>query len=214
MRSPRWPPEKSLLRPMGSGGEIRRRLLRQPRTGSCAFTRCSPRPCAAGRPRHRVPFCRRPGPSGKPWRGRCARRGLANVRFQPAQPRTRSPRACQLRDVHLVTLRPGCERLVLPQQTVRHRRGRPGRWFTSVRWNVNWPARSSRRGFGVAVPRRPASLAGAIRGVEADPARRSRHGNAAARWCARDRRTGGGHHPMGGIAGPRPCAGTPGHRRA
>lgn len=45
-----------------------------------------------------------------------ARRGLSNVSFRPAQPRERLGETLALGDLHLVTLRPGCERLVFPSK--------------------------------------------------------------------------------------------------
>jgi glycosyltransferase involved in cell wall biosynthesis len=41
---------------------------------------------------------------------------LANVQFRPAQPRTLLARSLALGDVHLVTLRRGCERYVFPSK--------------------------------------------------------------------------------------------------
>jgi colanic acid biosynthesis glycosyl transferase WcaI len=43
-------------------------------------------------------------------------RGLANVRFHPPQPRAHLAEALALGDLHLVTLLPGCERLVFPSK--------------------------------------------------------------------------------------------------
>ena len=45
-----------------------------------------------------------------------ARRGLDHVQFRPAQPRERLAAALGVGDVHLVTLLPGCERLVFPSK--------------------------------------------------------------------------------------------------
>jgi glycosyltransferase involved in cell wall biosynthesis len=44
------------------------------------------------------------------------RRGLGNVHFRPAQPRARLAATLGVGDVHLVTLLPGCERLVYPSK--------------------------------------------------------------------------------------------------
>jgi len=44
------------------------------------------------------------------------RRRLSNVQFRSPQPRTRLAEALALADVHLVTLRPGCERFVFPSK--------------------------------------------------------------------------------------------------
>ena len=45
-----------------------------------------------------------------------AQRGLNNIRFHPPQPRARLATSLALGDVHLVTLRPGCERSVFPSK--------------------------------------------------------------------------------------------------
>ena len=44
------------------------------------------------------------------------RRGLTNVRFLPPQPRAQLAAVLSAADVHLVTLRPGCERVVFPSK--------------------------------------------------------------------------------------------------
>ncbi|HTQ30175.1 MAG TPA: glycosyltransferase family 4 protein, partial [Opitutaceae bacterium] len=44
------------------------------------------------------------------------KRGLGNVRFFPPQPRERLGETLAVGDVHLVTLRPGCEQLVFPSK--------------------------------------------------------------------------------------------------
>lgn len=45
-----------------------------------------------------------------------ARRQLPNVQFRPAQPRARLSATLALGDVHLVTLKPGCEQYVFPSK--------------------------------------------------------------------------------------------------
>src|SRR5206468_3558862 len=45
-----------------------------------------------------------------------ARRGLPNVSFFPTQPRAQLAETLGVGDLHLVTLRPGCERLVFPSK--------------------------------------------------------------------------------------------------
>ncbi len=47
---------------------------------------------------------------------RVAALGLANVHFYPAQPRRQLAETLALADIHLVTLLPGCERLVFPSK--------------------------------------------------------------------------------------------------
>jgi glycosyltransferase involved in cell wall biosynthesis len=44
------------------------------------------------------------------------KRGLANVRFFPAQPRAQLAETLAVGDVHFVTLRPGCEQLAFPSK--------------------------------------------------------------------------------------------------
>jgi hypothetical protein len=91
-------------------------------------------------------------------------------------------------DVHLVTLRPGCEQLVYPSKLYGIAAvARPLVYVGPLECDL---ARTIQQvGFGVAVSvDAPASLALAIRGLQADPERRAAMGNAAARW-ARD--TGG-----------------------
>jgi glycosyltransferase involved in cell wall biosynthesis len=44
------------------------------------------------------------------------RRGLTNIQFRPPQPRARLAETLAVGDVHLVTLLPGCERLVFPSK--------------------------------------------------------------------------------------------------
>jgi colanic acid biosynthesis glycosyl transferase WcaI len=45
-----------------------------------------------------------------------AQRQLPNVQFQPAQPRARLAESLAMGDLHLVTLRPGCEHYVFPSK--------------------------------------------------------------------------------------------------
>jgi glycosyltransferase involved in cell wall biosynthesis len=128
------------------------------------------------------------GPRRKTLELQARRQGLTNVRFQPAQPRTRLAESLSVADVHLVTLRPGCEQLVYPSKLYGIAAvARPLVYVGPLECDL---ARTIQQvGFGVAVSvDAPASLALAIRGLQADPERRAAMGNAAARW-ARD--TGG-----------------------
>jgi colanic acid biosynthesis glycosyl transferase WcaI len=128
------------------------------------------------------------GPRRKTLETQMRRRGLPNVRFQPAQPRTRLAESLSVADVHLVTLRPGCEQLVYPSKLYGIAAvARPLVYVGPLECEL---ARTIRQaGFGIAVSAdNPASLALAIRGLQADPARRTTMGNAATRWA---RETGG-----------------------
>lgn len=51
-----------------------------------------------------------------PLEAEARRRNLANVRFMPPQPRAKLAASLAVGDVHLVTLRPGCEQLVFPSK--------------------------------------------------------------------------------------------------
>ncbi|HUR59844.1 MAG TPA: glycosyltransferase family 4 protein [Opitutaceae bacterium] len=56
------------------------------------------------------------GPQRPALEASAQRLGLANVRFVPAQPRAQLAAALGTGDLHLVTLRPGCEALVFPSK--------------------------------------------------------------------------------------------------
>lgn len=56
------------------------------------------------------------GPQRLALEASAAQRGLPNIRFVPAQPRSLLGPALGVGDLHLVTLRPGCEDLVFPSK--------------------------------------------------------------------------------------------------
>jgi hypothetical protein len=56
------------------------------------------------------------GAQREPLAAAARRLGLANLQFHPPQPRDRLSATLALADVHLVTLRPGCERYVFPSK--------------------------------------------------------------------------------------------------
>lgn len=56
------------------------------------------------------------GPQRAALEAAARQRKLDNVTFQPAQPRARLAESLALADVHLITLRPGCERYVFPSK--------------------------------------------------------------------------------------------------
>lgn len=114
--------------------------------------------------------------------------GLSNVRFQPAQPQTRLAESLSAADVHLVTLRPGCERLVFPSKLYGIAAvARPLVYVGPLECEL---ARSIQQGgFGLTIPDGDAeALAAALRALHADPGRRASMGNAALHWA---KETGG-----------------------
>ena len=115
-------------------------------------------------------------------------RGLGNVRFLPSQPRARLAESLSAADVHLVTLRAGCERLVFPSKLYGIAAvGRPVAYLGPLQCEV---AETIRRGdFGVTVGDHDSvGLADALRRLKDDPPRLTALGEAAARWS---RATGG-----------------------
>jgi glycosyltransferase involved in cell wall biosynthesis len=114
--------------------------------------------------------------------------GLDNVRFQPAQPLARLAESLSAADVHLVTLRPGCERLVFPSKLYGIAAvARPLAYVGPPRCELARTIQDG--GFGVVVPTGDArSLGSVLHSLQADPARRAVMGNAAAHWA---RETGG-----------------------
>lgn len=109
-------------------------------------------------------------------------RGLDNVRFLPAQPRARLGASLAAADVHLVTLRAGCERLVFPSKLYGiAAAGRPVIFLGPVDCEIAGIVRDG--GFGVTVPPDDAgALAAAVRDLAADAPRRRRLGEAARAW--------------------------------
>jgi colanic acid biosynthesis glycosyl transferase WcaI len=115
---------------------------------------------------------------------RTAERSLDNVIFQKAQPRSRLGETLALGDVHLVTLRAGCERFVFPSKVYGIAAvGRPIVFLGPPGCEV---ARIiARGGFGQAFALADtAEIAGAIRSLKHDPVTRARLGRAAAEFAA------------------------------
>ncbi len=108
--------------------------------------------------------------------------GLDNVRFIPPQSRARLAECLSVADLHLVTLRAGCERLVFPSKLYGIAAvGRPVVYVGPVDCELAETVRGG--AFGVAIP--PAdvvALTAAIRALAADAARREQMGQAALRW--------------------------------
>ena len=114
--------------------------------------------------------------------------GLANVRFGPAQPRARLAESLCVGDVHLVTLRAGCERLVFPSKLYGILAvARPIVYVGPPAGELAEAVRRSGAGLTVDVADPPA-LAAALRELRADAARRVAMAGAATRWS---RATGG-----------------------
>lgn len=96
-------------------------------------------------------------------------RGLAQVHFHPPQPRARLAESLALGDLHLVTLLPGCERLVFPSKLYGVAAvGRPVIFIGPRECEI---ARLvEQRGFGRAFARDEiAAIADGIRQLRADP---------------------------------------------
>ena len=119
------------------------------------------------------------------------RHGLTNIQFHPAQPRDRLNETLALGDIHLVTLRAGCERLVFPSKLYGIAAvGRPI-FFVGPR-----PCEFSRlvdeQQFGLGF--RPSEfpiLAKALRGFANDPSALDKYSAAALAFSAREGRL---HH--------------------
>jgi putative colanic acid biosynthesis glycosyltransferase WcaI len=114
--------------------------------------------------------------------------GLANVRFRPPQPRDRLAETLSIGDVHLVTLRSGCERFVYPSKLYGVLAvGRPIVFVGPPHCDL--AEEVLRRGAGlVAADDAPEEAAAAIRTLHDDPALRASMGRKAAEWF---RATGG-----------------------
>lgn len=146
---------------------------------------------------------------------RAKQRGLANVRFFPPQPRDQLGPALGVADVHLVSLRPGCEHTVFPSKL--YGIAAVGRPVLFVGPTTSEIARLvSEEDLGIAVPPDGPSVARAVGDLRANPdvlARRrtraldfaSRHhaSIAVANWCNLLRRTLAGSSPVGYSAADR-----------
>ncbi len=128
------------------------------------------------------------GPRRAALESEVARRGVPNVRFLPAQPRDRLAESLSVGDVHLVTLRSGCERCVFPSKLYGVLAvGRPVVFVGPPRCELAAAVQQHHAGL-TAPDNDPAAIAGAIRSLAADPARRAEQGRAALAW---HRETGG-----------------------
>jgi glycosyltransferase involved in cell wall biosynthesis len=120
---------------------------------------------------------------------------LGNVRFLPPQPRSRLSESLSVGDVHLVTLRSGCERCVYPSKLYGILAvARPVVFVGSPQCTLAQSIRQ--RGAGLVIPPDdPAALAAALRELQADPDRCLAMAQAAARWS----------HETGGLAAALPA---------
>lgn len=128
------------------------------------------------------------GPRRAELEATAARLRLANVRFFPPQPRTRLAESLSVADVHLVTLRAGCERCVYPSKLYGVLAvGRPVLFVGPPACDLARSVVSHEAGL-VASDGDPEGIAAAIRTLQADPDRRLAQGRAALGWL---RETGG-----------------------
>jgi glycosyltransferase involved in cell wall biosynthesis len=114
--------------------------------------------------------------------------GLANVRFLPPQPRARLAESLSVGDVHLLTLRAGCERYVFPSKLYGILAvARPIVYVGPLQCELADAVRS--RGAGLVVDARdPQALATGLRQLRDDASRRAAMAEAVAGWA---RSTGG-----------------------
>lgn len=113
------------------------------------------------------------------------RLGLNNVHFHPSQPRASLATTLALADVHLVTLRSGCERFVFPSKLVGVAAvGRPVLFIGPPDCEVARIVTHTDAGFGYAFARTDvAAAAEAIRRLSRDPAAATALGHAAVRYA-------------------------------
>jgi glycosyltransferase involved in cell wall biosynthesis len=116
--------------------------------------------------------------------------GLSNVRFLPPQPRPRLAESLSVGDVHLVTLRAGCERCVFPSKLYGILAvARPVVFVGSPQCELAQSV--CQRGAGLVIPPGdPAALAAALRELRRDADRRLTMAQASARWA----------HETGGLS--------------
>ncbi len=117
------------------------------------------------------------------------RLALSNVHFHPAQPRVRLGAVLAIADVHLVTLKPGCEDYVFPSKT--YGAAQAGRPVIFVGPPDSDPAQTIvGHGFGFAFSReRIADAAAALRNLHRNPALRATLSENAVRFALHDAAT-------------------------
>lgn len=114
------------------------------------------------------------------------RLALSNVAFHPPQPRGRLGAVLALPDVHLVTLKPGCEDYVFPSKT--YGAAQAGRPVLFIGPPASDPAQAILdHGFGLAFSREQiADAASAIKNLRDDPALRASVAENATRFSRHD----------------------------
>ncbi len=110
-----------------------------------------------------------------------SRLGLSNLQFKPPQPRSRLPAVLALGDVHVVTLRVGCERYVYPSKLVGVAAiGRPVLFIGPRTSEIAAVVEDVNGGFGRAFNREQIDeMAAAVRELAAQPGLRARLGQSA-----------------------------------
>lgn len=108
--------------------------------------------------------------------------GLTNVQFQPPQPRTQLAESLSVGDVHFVTQRTGCERLVFPSKLYGVLAvGRPVIYVGPLQCELAQSV--TKNGAGVAVDvNKPEQIATTLRWLQRDESQRRLMGQAALRW--------------------------------
>jgi glycosyltransferase involved in cell wall biosynthesis len=117
-------------------------------------------------------------------------RGLANIHFHPAQPREQLTETLALGDIHLVTLRTGCERLVFPSKLYGIAAiGRPVLFIGPRDCEVARVIETNRFGHAFTSDASDiARLVETLRSLKSDPAQRLSLGHAASAFCEREGR--------------------------
>ncbi len=124
------------------------------------------------------------GAQGAKLQQRVAAAGLPNVSFQPAQPRAQLAVSLSVADVHLVTLKPGCEAVVYPSKLYGIAAvGRPVVFLGPVDSDIAATVRD--RGLGLTLDGRDAgSAASALSAFLRDEAARAAAGRSALAFAA------------------------------
>lgn len=123
------------------------------------------------------------GPQRAALEAEARRRQLGNVSFRDAQPRDQLAASLAAADVHLVTLRPGCERLVFPSKLYGITAvGRPVVFIGPP--GCELARLVAQQDLGAAVDRDDVpQIVAVLQSLRRDPAQRARHGAAALRFA-------------------------------
>lgn len=124
------------------------------------------------------------GPQHEALQKHAAKRQLSHIRFFPPQPRERLSTSLAVADVHLVTLRRGCESVVFPSKIYGiAAAGRPMVFIGSPDCEIAELIRSNELGL-VADSRNPAVLADIVRRLACNAHERETQADAAGRFAA------------------------------